>query len=299
MTVIVCDDNLNMVVNIYHLLLFIILINIAFRRERVQIMFTVLRGGCNTRHPSTFVLSRPEGLDHYVLLNIKTPAIFTIGEKTQTITPNCAVLIPPGLPYSYQNPGGEYIDDWIHFSSDKEGMAILNSIKTAHFYAVKDSAVISEYIRHLLWESNYNDPDTASLNIDLLMQVLLNHLKSKNARRQEKRTFHVYQSQLQSVRISMQSSLYNPISAEKYAEQMCISKSRFLHIYTEYFGISFQKDLIQMRILYAKDLLETTEISLAQIAEAAGYASEVHFYRQFRQHVGQTPKQYRITHAKQ
>ncbi|MCR5126591.1 MAG: AraC family transcriptional regulator [Lachnospiraceae bacterium] len=265
----------------------------------MQIMFTVLRGGCNTRHPSTFVLSRPEGLDHYVLLNIKTPAIFTIGEKTQTITPNLSILIPPGIPYSYQNPGGEYIDDWIHFSTDKEGIAILNSIKKAHFYAVKDSVVISEYIRHLLWESNYSDPDTASSNIDLLMQVLFNHLKSKNTHRHEKRTFHIYQSQLQSVRISMQSSLYSPVSAEKYAEQMCISKSRFLHIYTEYFGISFQKDLIQMRILYAKDLLETTEISLAQIAEAAGYASEVHFYRQFRQHVGQTPKQYRMTHAKQ
>lgn len=276
-----------------HQLSFIVICIILSCIKRGQIMFTILRGGCNTRHPNTFKISRPDGLDHFVLLNIKTPAVFSIKKQMHTITNNCAILIPPGIPYSYHNPGGEYIDDWLHFSSDREGLALLENVKTGYFFQIQDGTIISEYIRHILWESSYNDSENASLNIDLLMQVLLNHLESKIEAPTKKQAFHVYQSQLQSVRISMQSSLYSPISAETYAKQMCISKSRFLHIYTEYFGTSFQKDLIQMRILYAKDLLETTELSMAQIAETTGYATEVHFYRQFHQFVGQTPKQYR------
>jgi len=48
-----------------------------------------------------------------------------------------------------------------------------------------------------------------------------------------------------------------------------------------------------MRIDYAKDLLETSDLKLEQIAEYCGYSSEVHFYRQFKSIMEMTPAEYR------
>ena len=72
------------------------------------------------------------------------------------------------------------------------------------------------------------------------------------------------------------------INAEDFADTLGISKSYFQHLYKEFFGVSFQQDYIQMRIAYAQDLLETSDMPMEQIAEICGYTNEVHFYRQFK-----------------
>lgn len=48
-----------------------------------------------------------------------------------------------------------------------------------------------------------------------------------------------------------------------------------------------------LRIDEAKRLLRTTDLSLDDVAERAGYESRVHFFRSFRTEVGQTPGEYR------
>ena len=59
------------------------------------------------------------------------------------------------------------------------------------------------------------------------------------------------------------------------------------------FGVSFQQDLILMRVTRARFNLSTSNLSLSQIAELCGYNNEVHFYRQFKKLTGVTPAQYR------
>lgn len=48
-----------------------------------------------------------------------------------------------------------------------------------------------------------------------------------------------------------------------------------------------------MRIDYAKYILETSSLSIEQVAEISGYTNEVHFFRQFKQITGITPARYR------
>lgn len=56
-----------------------------------------------------------------------------------------------------------------------------------------------------------------------------------------------------------------------------MSTSHFQHLYSQFFGVSFQNDLIQMRISHAEKLLQTTLLSMEQIAEACGYSNSTHF----------------------
>lgn len=256
-------------------------------------MFEILRGGCNTRHPSSFFCSRPNGINNYLILIIKTPVLFTIDGHETKISPSTAIVLPPHVPYYYHNPNGEYMDDWLHFDFPEDSFRIEELLTPKVFFPVSDMELFSPYIRQLIWENTYTSSPSRESNLDHLMYVLLNHLSVAFRRKNVTDSYSFYQSKLQGIRITMQSALYNPISADDFARQIGISKSHFQHLYTQQFGIPFQQDYIQMRLNYAKDLLETTNLSIEQITEACGYSNEVHFYRQFKHFVEMTPAKYR------
>lgn len=75
--------------------------------------------------------------------------------------------------------------------------------------------------------------------------------------------------------------------------QLSISKTYFHRIYADAFGTTFTQDVIESRLLYASQLLAETDLSVSAIAEKCGYDSDAYFMRQFRQHRGCTPTEYR------
>lgn len=72
-----------------------------------------------------------------------------------------------------------------------------------------------------------------------------------------------------------------------------ISRTYFHRIYADAFGITFTQDVIESRLLYATRLLAEPDLSVSAIAEKCGYESDSYFMRQFRQHRGCTPTEYR------
>ena len=256
-------------------------------------MFQINRGGCTTRHPSTFITSRPEGSSDYMLLIIKTPGNFTVFNVSYKVQPGTAIIFAPNVPYFYQNPDGEYIDDWLHFDISGDSSLPFRELTLNTFFSVKNIDIFTFYIRQLLWEKFYSNASIRQENIDYLMHILLNHLLISYQQSNNTNSYNPYSSKLQNIRITMQSTIAHPLTADDCGRNLGVSKSHFQHIYSQYFGIPFQKDYIQMRIDYAKDLLETSDLKLEQIAEYCGYSSEVHFYRQFKSIMEMTPAEYR------
>ena len=64
-------------------------------------------------------------------------------------------------------------------------------------------------------------------------------------------------------------------------------------LYKTHFGISYMEDLIDARTSMAKQLLQTTDLQVTEIAEACGYRNDVHFMRQFKEKTGMSPSEYR------
>lgn len=261
--------------------------------NEVKTMIQIIKGGCSTRHPSTFFMSRPEGLMHYVILIVKTDGIFHIGDKEYIVTPNHVILVKPQTPYSYSNPEGSYSDDWLHFSiSDNTYLGEILSLANIPF-PIENPETLTFFIRQLLWENSYTQPEYRKQNIDALFSVLINHLLSAYKNREQQKKALPFQNELQSLRLELQNSVTSKHLIRDEAKKLGISESYFQHLYTSLFGISFQKDFIHMRVEYAKHLIRTSNMTLEQISEICGYASEVHFYRQFRQIAGITPANYR------
>lgn len=262
--------------------------------NEVKTMIQILKGGCRTRHPSTFFMSRPEGFMHYVILITKSKGIFHIGDKEYTVAPNHAILVKPQTPYSYSNPEGNYSDDWLHFSITgsiylKEIQSIANTP-----FPIDNPESLTFFIQQLLWENSYTQlEEYRNQNIDALFSVLLHHLLSAYKNREQQKKSLPFQNELQSLRLELQNSVTSKHLIKEEAKKLGISESYFQHLYTALFGISFQKDFIRMRVEYAKHLIRTSNLTLEQISEICGYASEVHFYRQFKQIAGITPAIYR------
>jgi len=256
-------------------------------------MFTVLTGGNNARHPSTFFMSRPKGLSNYVLLIIKSHADFELNGITFIAKPGSAVLIDRNTPYQYHNPDGEYTDDWLHFECNDDEVFRSSGVSFNEVFPLKNPAKFTLFIQQILWEKNYTPEKYRYENVDMLFHVLINNIILAYQERDTMRSYSPYYTKLQNVRLTLQAAPYEKYSPESFSEPLGISTSYFQHLYTTFFGISFQSDLINMRMEYAQNLIVTSNLTMEQIADICGYSSEVHFYRQFRKKSGMTPSDYR------
>lgn len=102
-----------------------------------------------------------------------------------------------------------------------------------------------------------------------------------------------YSKALLQVRARIYSSPKRAPTKEQEAKALCLSPGYFAAIYKSSFGVSFQSDCINARIMLAKYLLCTTVMSIFAVASSCGYADEKYFARQFRQLTGCSPVQYR------
>ena len=82
-------------------------------------------------------------------------------------------------------------------------------------------------------------------------------------------------------------------SAEELARRANTSRSVLGERFKTLLGQSPIHYLIEWRMQLAADLLRTTQLKLAAVAERAGYGSEAAFSRAFRRHLGQSPAEWR------
>ncbi len=255
-------------------------------------MFTVLKGGCFSRHSSDFFMNRPNGLPYHVLLLIKTNAEITLDGVTHHCTPDSALLIRPGTSYSYKNPAGDYMDDWIHFTCDKQDLALFSEELFQQSFPVNNVRLLTTYIQQMLWENTFMPENEKDFYVDSLFRILLQHITGDFYNRKVEE-YNPYRYKLQKVRLELAAAPYKKYTAAEFAERLTISTSYFQALYKSMFDIAFQADIINMRVEYAKELITGTDFPLEQIAYSCGYSSEVHFYRQFQQRTGMTPGDYR------
>jgi len=83
------------------------------------------------------------------------------------------------------------------------------------------------------------------------------------------------------------------IRVEELAKMAYLSPSRFAHRFKELVGVSPIEYQYTIRISYAKDYLDTTNMPLDEICEKVGFHNEANFYARFKQSVGVPPGKYR------
>ena len=86
------------------------------------------------------------------------------------------------------------------------------------------------------------------------------------------------------------------ISIEQYAASRNMSTSWFSKCFREIVGVSPMNYLLDQRIRNAQILLETSDLTITEIANSLGYENPMYFSRVFRKAKGQSPTKYRKTY---
>ena len=84
-----------------------------------------------------------------------------------------------------------------------------------------------------------------------------------------------------------------PWNVNDIASNLYLSKSYLQKMYKLYFGKSIIMDMIEFRLIKAKGLLTSSDMTVTDIAKECGYSSYNYFVRQFKSAEGVSPSEYR------
>ena len=89
------------------------------------------------------------------------------------------------------------------------------------------------------------------------------------------------------------SNFAEEITLETLADKAHLNKYYLAHAFTKYYGLSPMSYLIEKRIQCSKELLESTDHSIAEIAQLSGFSSQSYFSQSFRKACGVSAGAYR------
>lgn len=97
----------------------------------------------------------------------------------------------------------------------------------------------------------------------------------------------------------LDSNYADSITLDALAEKAHMNKYYLVHAFTKYTGLSPINYLNTKRLQTSKELLETTDFSIAQISASIGFSSQSYFSQVFRKETGMTPNEYRKSKTKE
>ena len=269
--------------------------------------------GYDATHPDNFRYDIPEGFNSYLLVITTTAAVFRFNGSESEYPAHTAVLYPPYHPVWYGAAGKPYGNHWIRFATDESFVTDFPQPDVP--FSISDPEYFRNLFRLLTWETSQIDCssrllkntglvtqnrdaalqhcDPGSLDTGLIISQLLRILfyKLQNELLGSGHTFH--DQELLSLRRRISAAPQYPWNIPDMAREIHVSAGHLQLIYRQKFNISCMDDVIHFRILKARDLLEYTTHSIAEIAAQCGYNNTEHFCRQFRKVTGTPPGQYR------
>ncbi|AFC32863.1 hypothetical protein PM3016_6224 [Paenibacillus mucilaginosus 3016] len=256
--------------------------------------------GYHHSHDKTFVIDHPNGIgSSWILLLIKTPAVFVQNGKEVVTKENSFILFTSDEPQHYRSYGNEYVDDWFYFSiddADKEFFGKLN-IPYNTVTWLGDISEISSIIQKMTYEfytAGAHSGDAIKHYLYIFFIKLSRKLHS-GLHFPSVKASAKYECMI-NVRIRIRTNPVSIPSVKELAKELSMSLSSFQHTYKKLFGVNVMNDIINSRLHCAKALLSTTDLSLDSIAAQSGYSNAFHLMRQFKAKFGLTPTEYKKQH---
>jgi AraC family transcriptional regulator of arabinose operon len=209
---------------------------------------------------------------------------------THTVTSGQVVILPAGFPHAY----GADLDDpwtlwWVHVAGrgisqfmDTVDMTVSSPVRVlTNVYG--PVALAEETIR---WSAR--DTTTASL---LAASGAAWHLLTLLA--SMPKTSDSQSHTIEQARDYIRQNLDRPITVAQLASLARLSPSHFATLFRSQTGSAVLQYQTQLRMARARELLDTTRLTVARIGELSGYQDAYYFSRQFKAIHGVSPIVYR------
>jgi len=186
---------------------------------------------------------------------------------------------------------------WIHFTgSEAERIFTEHGITPSNrFFSTgtnpEYAQIFEKIILELQLQKEYFEESTSLLFRQLLVTVG-RHLHEVTLDRQGVSSTEIIQATGY-----LHEHYHENINIEEYIKSHYASTSSFFRKFKLCTGITPLQYLLDIRLSIAKDLLETTDYSINEIASLVGYDNALYFSRLFHKHTGLSPRDYRKHHS--
>jgi len=245
---------------------------------------------------------RPEGQGDYLLLfTIKGRGIAASGRSEVETTEATATLFEPDceqIYYTADSPGRwEFLyahfvprtgwQEWLDWPTVTEGLRFV----TLNNPEVIEGATAA--LREMVLRLRRREPVDRELALNALQRSLL--LIASEAGLHQSVT---NDQRIRSAMNRLRENIAEPFRLEDEAAQAGLSVSRFAHLFRNETGVSPGRFAEESKLFHAGLLLETTSLSVSEVAEACGYQDPFYFSNRFRGHYGASPRTYRERRAR-
>lgn len=231
----------------------------------------------------------------YCLYLFRSPVILTIGGMENVCPSGTAILYEGGVSRRFRGAAGKSLKyDIVQFrpsSADKLYIGDLD-FPLNRAIEVSDGYILASTINNLSIHHLSAGKRKAELD-EVYMRIILIALEEAYKGNEVEISDIPRLPQLREIRREMYDNPAGRMSVDKLCRRLAVGKSYFHKIYLAAFGVTFRQDEIRSRLSYACQLLRETELAVSVVAEKCGYETETYFMKQFRQHMGCTPSQYR------
>lgn len=229
--------------------------------------------------------------DYYLMLLIRGSLNAMSGEKEFMLSEGDLIIYPPDVAYGYRKDSEErMIYLWAHFTGSEAEKALLaRSLQPGCVCHVRDTELLEadfEAIQRLFITRPAFFLEEAALQ----MELLLTHAARLLSASREEDPLDRIQASLN----HLNRHYAEPLRLETLASMEYLSPSRYSALFRRMTGRSPQQYLIELRLKNARELLLSTNLSVAEVARSVGYDDALYFSRLFRRHFGFSPSTLRV-----
>lgn len=238
-------------------------------------------------------ISRPDGgQPDYIFLLFHNAVHIRLEEEE--------ILTKPGAMMVYDQPTPQYFysdsliyHDWIHIQGDLDNVMKECGLLYNTIYYPENTKQITEAVRMMETEF-FAEKSHRETITDCTLRTMFYRI-SRDVRGEEQGAVKPGGT-VTSFRVLRREMFATPEknwTVAEMAASVCLSESRFYTLYRRIFGISPVRDLICARMDKARIYLESGRYTVKEVSVLLGYTNVFHFIKQFKQHTGTTPGQYR------
>lgn len=244
--------------------------------------------------------SQPMGFPQKCLLLTHSPMQLCIGSRHYDTQAGDLCILQKQTALHFSAAGAPLLYDWVLFDCayDTDFYKALQ-IPENTLLRFCDTEFLCTLLRQLAGEYYAEKPRRSDM-MDCLMKAVLIRISETavgcTAVTPAVHTPHF--AELVQLREKVYANPQEKWTVDMLCAEVNMSRSYFQSLYRETFGMTCIADVIVCKMNRARELLTSTDYTIAHIAQLCGYDNEEHFMRQFKKNIGVTPTTYRKNAAR-
>lgn len=241
-----------------------------------------------------YAIERPQGrLDTQILYVQSGHGDFRIRDNAFSVSTGQVIVIPAHVPhwYTYRH-ATECTVYWVHCSGYGLG-GLLSRLLSENSYCLKvgQSKRLVELYRGIMQELQRKEPFFEDIAIGLLQELIFYILRKQVTERETSQRLR--DERIDKSVMLMHEQYMKNWTVNELAQQVNLSPSRFIHLFTQIHQLPPAKFLNNIRINEARELLGDYGLSISDVSSMVGFRSLHYFSRAFRASSGMSPSDYR------